>query len=62
MTFFAGRVDRRGVSDQPPHIREAFAGDLPPETTALMAATQHTDVSAYAGEFTGKYQHRSSCL
>ena len=30
----------------PAHIREAFAGDLPPETTALMAATQRPAAAA----------------
>jgi pimeloyl-ACP methyl ester carboxylesterase len=37
----------------PAHIREAFAGDLPPETTALMAATQRPIAAAAFSDVCG---------
>lgn len=37
----------------PAHIREAFAGDLPPETTALMAATQRPIAAAAFSDVSG---------
>ena len=37
----------------PAHIREAFAADLPPETTALMAATQRPIAAAAFSDLCG---------